>query len=74
MFPGSCMATNWLNVEVACKSACKQTSTVGLPSAIKGNFPGKESRDSITMVADSKTARFKSTCISLINFTMAVQS
>ena len=38
-----------LNVEVARKSACKQTSTAGRPSAIKVNFPGKESRDSITM-------------------------
>ena len=43
-------------------------------STIKGNFPGKESHDSITMVAYSKTARFKSTCISLINFTVALQS
>ena len=63
-----------LNVEVALKSTCKQTSTAGFPSAIKGNFPGKESCDSITMAADSKTARFKSTCITLINFTVAVQS
>ena len=53
---GSCTR---LNVEVARKSACKQTSTAGRPSAIKGNFPGKESRDSITMAADSKNSSFQ---------------